>query len=79
MHQIKYVIYENPSDCVSEHPLRFVGLSSDVFLFRFNWKCSMSESNLSVCGPHAVPNGVYQCVPSRLLLDCDLTPFGCRG
>jgi hypothetical protein len=27
MHQIKYLIYENPSDCVSEHPLHFVGLS----------------------------------------------------
>jgi hypothetical protein len=25
--QVKYLIYENPSDCVSEHPLHFVGLS----------------------------------------------------
>jgi hypothetical protein len=30
MHQVKYLIYENPSHCVSEHPLHFVGLSLDI-------------------------------------------------
>jgi hypothetical protein len=30
MHQVKYLIYENLSDCVSEHPLHFLGLSQDV-------------------------------------------------
>jgi hypothetical protein len=26
MHQVKYLIYENPSDCLSEHPLHFCGI-----------------------------------------------------